>query len=525
MLRLRRFLRHALTFPFTLCLTIAGSAVLGSAQTPSDSMISGAIDDSVLVTLTGNTHPLALPRYDLGAVADSLPLQHMYLELRRSPAQEKALAAVLTAMQTPNSPSYHKWLSAEELGKTYGPAAEDITQVQDWLSGHGLQVNGVSKSGLTLDVSGNAAQVREAFHTEIHSYGIKGQQYVANASDPEIPAALSSLVAGFSSLNSFFPKPALVKITPAFSFSDANGEQYNEAPADFATIYNVTPLYTAKTPITGKGQTVVVLEDGDVDSSDVNTFRYRFGLSTYSGTFSQIHPGPGCGNPGRNAAEMEAAVDAEWAGAIAPDATVDLASCADTETTFGAFIAAQNLLDLASPPPIMSLSYSGCEARQGPSGNLYIEKLWQQAALEGVSVFVSAGDDGPAGCDVDTASYAVGGIQANGLASTPYDTATGGTDFLDFYEKSFPTYWNNGNGPGGKSARSYVPEMTWDDSCASLIVEDYYGEPGGDTWCNFVLYADPPGPGIAAGSGAPSFVYAKPAWQENVYGNPGGCGP
>ena len=172
-----------------------------------------------------------------------------------------------------------------------------------------------------------------------------------------------------------------------------------KSPADLATIYNVAPLYKAKKPITGKGQTVVVLEDTDINPADVATFRKAFGLASYTGTFTQIHPGTGCTDPGIGSAEREAALDAEWAGAVAPDAAVELASCADTTTTFGGFIAAQNLLDSTSPPPIMSLSYIGCEAAEGPGGNAYINSLWQQAAGEGVSVFVAAGDSGAAGCD------------------------------------------------------------------------------------------------------------------------------
>ena len=150
--------------------------------------------------------------------------------------------------------------------------------------------------------------------------------------------------------------------------------------------------------------------------------------------FSQIHPGPGCADPGINGEEGEAALDAEWAGAVAPDATVELASCADTTTNFGAFIAAQNLLDKKVPPPIMSLSFSGCEAFQGVTGNQFINAMWEQAAVEGVSVFVSAGDGSAAGCDnFDTEAFAVNGIAVNGLASTPFNFAAGGTDFSDTF--------------------------------------------------------------------------------------------
>jgi subtilase family serine protease len=487
-----------------------------------------AVDDSKLVTLSGKTHPLAIPKFDRGAVSDGLQLEHMYLQLQRSPEKEAALEQKIQALQDPKSASYHHWLTAEQLGKLYGPEQQDIDTVVTWLTSHGMQVNTVHKSGMVIDVSATAGQISDAFHTQIHSYVVNGKQHIANASDPQIPAALSSVVAGFASMNSFLPKAAVVKPKKLFSFpctgcpDGFDGvQQYDEAPADLAVIYNVNPLYNAAKPITGKGQTVVVLEDTDINPADVATFRKAFIPAKYKGTFQQIHPGKGCADPGVNEAEGEAALDAEWAGAVAPDATVDLASCKDTQTNFGAFIAAQNLLDQATPPPIMSLSYAECEAQlgPGPANNGYVNGLWQQAAAEGVSVFVAAGDGGPAGCDdFNTSTYAVGGIAANGLASTPYNVATGGTDFLDTFLDQNSTYWKKSNNAVGLSAKSYIPESPWDDSCASNILYTYYGYKDGLTFCNSDIgsnFLD-----IVAASGAPSFVYAKPYWQSNIVGMP-----
>ncbi len=477
------------------------------------------IDETKLVSLVGNIHPLALPKFDRGPVPDSLPMEHMFLQLRRTPEQEEALKAKIVELQNPNSSNYHKWLTADELGKNYGPAQQDIDAVVEWLGSHGFQVNLIHKNGLTIDLSGNAGQVSEAFHTEIHHYEVKSRLHIANVSNPKIPSALASVVSGFVSLNDFMPKSQLKKRMPAYSFPYSGSEQYDEAPADFATIYNVAPLYGASKPITGKGQTVVVLEDTDVNPADVTTFRSAFGLSKYSGKFAQVHPGTGCSDPGKNGAEGEAALDAEWAGAIAPDATVNLASCADTATNFGGFIAAQNLLDGSAPPPIMSLSYLSCEAGLGPGGNSYVNSLWQQAAGEGVSVFVAAGDGGPAGCDdFDDSSYALAGIAANGFASTPYNVATGGTDFRDTVEDAHGTYWNTTNSTTGKSAKSYIPEIPWNDSCASSVLFVYLGYPDEVTFCNSDTgsnFLD-----IVGGSGAPSFVYSKPSWQAGISGVP-----
>jgi subtilase family serine protease len=530
---LLRYLQHALLLGLLTIVALSGLSSSALAATSAGSPtaaphISDAIDEINLVRLAGQTHPLAAQKYDQGAVDDSFPMPHMFLQLRRGPEEEESLEHSIDERQDPQSASYHQWLTAEELGTNFGPAQQDIETVSRWLSSHGLQVNAVSKNGLTIDVSGTAGQVREAFHTEIHKYAVNGKQHIANASDPMIPAALTPVVVGVVSLHNFMPKPAVIKPNKGFTFpctgcpDGVNGvPQYDEAPADFATIYNVGPLYKTSKPITGKGQTVVVLEDTDINPADVATFRTTFGLASYSGTFGEVHPGAGCTDPGINSAETEAALDAEWAGAVAADAAVELASCADTTTNFGGFIAAQNLLDSASPPPIMSLSYIGCEAEEGPSGNAYLNGLWQQAAGEGVSVFVAAGDSGAASCDafdLPSPNWSDTGIAANALASTPYNVATGGTDFLDTYEGADNQYWNATNDPIGRSAKSYVPEMPWNDSCASSILYRYFDYKSSVAFCNSETGSSLLN--IVAGSGAPSFVYAKPSWQEGVLGIP-----
>jgi subtilase family serine protease len=528
---LRRKLKHAPIFGLLTILSLGVStgssrAAIQAGSSTAAARIVDAIDETKLVPLAGQTPRFATAKNDQGAVSDSFRLEHMFLQLRRGPQEEEALERTIDELQDQASSKYHQWLTADELGTKFGPAQGDIDAVVRWLGVHEFQVNSVSRNGLMIDVSGTAGQLREAFHTEIHNYILNGKKHIANTGDPKIPAALASVVVGFTSLHDMMPKPLMIKPKKSFTFPCTgcpggfdNVVFYNEAPADLATIYNATPLYTAKTPITGKGQTVVVLEDTDILSADVAKFRSSFGLSKYSGTFSQIHPGAGCGDPGKNGAEGEAALDAEWAGAVAPDAKVELASCADTATNFGAFIAAQNLLDSKSPPPIMSLSYIGCETDQGPAGNGFLNALWQQAASEGVSVFVASGDGSAAGCDdFDTGEYAVDGIAANGLASTPYNVAVGGTDFLDTAEGTISTYWSNTNSASGKSAKSYVPEMPWNDTCGSNVLFTFYGFANGLDFCNSNLGQN--FFGIAGGSGAPSSVYSKPKWQAGVIGNP-----
>jgi subtilase family serine protease len=493
--------------------------ISGAGSTTAAPRIVQAIDEANLATLAGNTHPLARPEFDQGAVTDSFLMDHLQLQLKRSREREQALDLLITGMHDPNSPNYHQWLSAQQFGEEFGPARQDIEIVANWLRSYGFEINSIYRSGMAIDVTGTAGQVRQAFHTEIHNYSVRGVLHIANTHDPQIPAALAPVVMGFASLHDFRPRP-MMRPHPKFSFGFQGEELYDVGPLDFATIYNVTPLWTGSNPIRGAGQTVAVLEDTDMKPADWTTFRTAFGLSSYAGTFTQIHPAPtqganNCSDPGANLDESEAALDAEWAGAAAPDAAIELASCPDTTTTSGDLIAAANLVNSVSPPPILSDSYGGCEAQDGAAGNAFINHLWQQAVAEGTSVFVAAGDEGAAECDYGQL-YATHGITVDGTASTPYDVAVGGTDFQDFVDGTISTYWSTTDGGGARSVLSYVPEMTWNDSCASSALFTYEGFSSGSAFCNdsagasFVV--------VDAGSGGPSSIYSKPAWQSGVVG-------
>jgi subtilase family serine protease len=190
--------------------------------------------------------------------------------------------------------------------------------------------------------------------------------------------------------------------------------------------------------------------------------------------------------------------------ARSPGAAIVLASCANTRTTFGGLIALQNLINGSTPPPIISISYGECEALNGALANAAYNAVYQQAVLEGISVFVAAGDEGAASCDAG-ATQATHGIGVSGFASTPYNVAVGGTDFGDTYASTNSTHWNSTNTSFYGSAKSYIPEIPWNDSCASVLIANYLGSSttyGSSGFCNSSAgqgYLD-----VVAGSGGPS---------------------
>ncbi|MGA8408118.1 MAG: protease pro-enzyme activation domain-containing protein [Candidatus Acidiferrales bacterium] len=514
------------------------------------------IDESRLVTLHNNTRPEANAQNDRGPVSDDFALDHLLLQLKRSPASETALQQYIAQLHDRNSPNYHKWLTPDQFAESFGVAKSDVIAVSQWLESHGFKVNGVQSSGLVIDFSGNARQVREAYHTDIHHLMVDGRPHFANMSDPQIPAALAPSVEGIISLNNFHPK-AMHHPRGNYTYTTSNGTFHALAAGDIATIYNLSPLFTAG--ISGKGQSIMVVEDTYLYSTtDWTVFRKTFGLARpYPyGTLSQVSPTGAitCTNPGFQGApadpgygdDGEAIIDVEWSSAAAPNAAIILAACTDT-TAFGGLIALENTLNgpAASLPSVVSISYGEAEAVNGAASNAAYNSAYQQAVAEGVSIFVSSGDENAA--SADNGNDSVHGIGVSGFTSTPYDVSVGGTDFGYTADNVDPSvYWSATNSSTYSSALSYIQEIPWNDSCASSLLAAFLApligtSPDPQTFCNSSLANSDGLRNAIGGSGGPSGCatgapasgttnrgvvsgtcagYAKPSWQSGLFGNP-----
>jgi len=511
------------------------------------SMITQPVDNAQTVTLYGNTRPEASAQHDRGRVADNLPLNHMLLQLKRAPEVESAFADFIDSLTDKSSPNFRHWISAAEKGERYGVAQQDIDAITAWLRSQGFSVGHVYPNRMVIDFSGTAGQIRNAFHTEIHSLDIGGRPHIANMSDPHVPAALAPSVHGVVSMHDFRPE-AYHKLKTDYTFAGCGSSCYALVPEDFQTIYNLTPLYSAG--ITGSGQTVAVVEDTNTFGSDWASYRTKFGLGTYGGTLTTVHPNSAgnCTNPGTNGDDVEADLDVEMITAAAPGAKVEVISCSDTTTTFGGLIAIQNLISAGSPPPIISMSYGVCEAVNGAAANAAFNSAFQSAAAAGVSVFTSSGDNGPSTCArlfTNGDSWAYPGIGITGWGESQYTVSVGGTDFEDLYNAlnggtPQSTYWKSTNYAKFGSAKSYIPEIPWNDSCASYLVyniEGYSSPVGTSGFCNSASGAN--FLSTVAGGGGPSGCYTgvgnqnyayienttcagypKPAFQRGVFGNP-----
>ena len=512
----RNLLPYSLLFAGVL---ITGTSGFAQPSTPAARIVE-KIDESQLVTLTGNTPPAATAQNDRGPVSPSLAMTDLLLVLRRSPEQQAAFDEFVASQYDPSSPNFHQWLSPAEIAETYGPSSADIAAISSWLAGHGFQINEIAKDQMSIRFSGTAAQVESTFHTAIDHLSVNGEAHIGNMSDPQIPAALAPVVAGVKALHNFFPRPqhrmggraiynretgtwqratdaagkaakpddlaAAVTASPEFGITVGSGSSgytlEDVAPYDFATIYNVLPLWNSN--IDGTGQTIAIAGTSDINTNDVAAFRSAFGLP--AGTTPQTIVANGT-DPGQCTSTsasapctiddlIENTLDVEWSGAVAKGAGIVLVVSGSNSATTDTVYSSANYVIQNSTANILSVSYGICELGMGTSGNAAYNNLWETAATEGIAVFVASGDAGSATCDQGQnpphpAEY---GLTVSGMASTPYNTAVGGTDFN--WGSTASPYWGATNNIYSGNALGYVPEVPWNDTCTNPLALNYLQE-------------------------------------------------
>ena len=468
---------------------IAGIALLLGVATiaaaSADAQVPRIVDAGDAVVLPGNVRRQARTAADQGPAALSVPMERMILSLRISPDKQARLDALLADLHDPHSADFHRWLTPEEFGQRFGPAPEDIQAITDWLTSEGFVVEEVAGGRTWINFSGDVSRVQHAFRTQIRNYLVDGAIRQANARDPSIPRALADVVAGVVSMHNF-PRKAMnagarrgaANQGSSPTTPSGSGNHYL-SPGDFATIYNVNPLYAAG--IDGTGQTIAIVGRVHPPSTNWTTFRSLMALPPNPPQVVINGTDPGDWSQDE---DVEADLDVEWSGAVAKNATIKFVISKSTFATDGVDLSAQYIVNnnLAA---VMSTSFGSCEADMTTSENNFYANIWAQAAAQGITSFVASGDSGASGCDGGGASSGTG-LGVNGLASTPSNVAVGGTQFDD----ASGSYWNPTNGTGNTSAKSYIPEVAWNESGAVA---------GGS--------------GLWSTGGGSSLRYGKPSWQ------------
>ncbi len=481
----------AMSAGMALCSPTGASASAPFAITP--------VKSGARVAIAASVHPFAEPSADVGRMDPAAPLHDVSLLLRMSPQQKSASAALQMAQLDPTSPKYHQWLTPEQVAAQFGASPADIARATAWLRSQGLTVTGPSRTGQRISFSGTVAQVEQAFGTEMHLYMVDGERHFAASLAPSVPAELASLVMGVHNLHDFRLKAPVHPMYPLpITGLDGGPDRYpSMAPADFAKIYGLGPLYAKN--ITGAGQHIAIAGQTDFNDADIANFRSTFSLSTTGSMTCQgstaicpvRHLVPNSGNAFFSAGDItESELDLEWSGAVAPDATIDFVFTGDNSAG-GVFDAMLYAVE-QKIAPIVSVSYGGGENSLSPADAVFNESLGDAAALMGITMLAAAGDTGAADGDSQRSKAARHGEVVDWPGSIPTFVSVGGTQF-QLTKANLGTYLD-----GNYGALGYIPESgwneTWDDEDAGVG-------------------------GLGAGGGGVSTIFAKPYWQQGVTPN------
>ena len=504
---------HSLLKPLSLAISLALCFVAFANTRPAAAQaapalqprITAPIDNSARATLAGSHPPRALPANDIGAVPGNLQLQGISLVFSRTAAQQTALDALVAAQQNPASPLYHRWITPDQYAAQFGVAPADIAAAEAWLEQQGFSVDSVSRSRNRLLFSGTAAQVAAAFGVPLHYYltpGTASQPAVtdfAPSADLTLPAALSSSVLTIGNLSSFRVRSHLSlrhtpPAQPAFT-SSQTGNHYL-TPGDIATIYDITPAYNSG--FTGSNQSIAVIGQSGVILSDIANFQSAVGISGKT-PIPVLVPNTGPSQIEADGDEAESDLDLEYSSTIAKGAQVYFVYTGNSKNSGGAFESIQYAID-ERIAPVVSSSYGECEPSLGQSQYTQLNASLEQAAAQGQTVVSAAGDAGSTDCfgeykSSDTADNEQ--IAVDFPASSQYVTGMGGSEFPAADVASTNTTYFDAKASTDtiSSAKSYIPEMVWNDDTSS-----------------------DPGSPLASGGGGVSIFTAQPSWQTGTIG-------
>ncbi|MFJ7273482.1 protease pro-enzyme activation domain-containing protein [Kitasatospora sp. NPDC098663] len=405
-----------------------------------------------------------------------------------------ALDRFLTAVATPGTPEFGKYLTPEQFTARFGPTQAAVDQVKTYLAAQGLTVTEVSANRQVVSAHGTNAQISQAFGTHESSYVDPQLQraFFANDAAASVPADLADVVQGVSGLdNHAVRKNRLAKpnsVTPHTASSTPSGF----GPSQYDGAYNLN-----KTGADGTGTTVALWEFDGYSSSNLTTYDSQYGLSGPAVSTVSVDGANYDSAPGGGQGEVE--LDSEIVRGAAPKAT---------QLVYEAPNSDQGEIDMANKivadnqVSVISISWGSCEPDTTAASMTAVDNAFKQAAAQGISIFSASGDDGSRDCTRSTSGSSVKAVDFP--ASSPHQTGVGGTNLQ-------------------VSGTSYSSESAW--SGAGGGVSTVFGKPTWQTGTGTGTGTMRTVPDVSSNADPASgfAIYTAGSWQ--VYGGTSAAAP
>jgi len=387
------------------------------------------------------------------------------------------LSALLQGLYDTSSPDYHQYLTPDQFARQFGPTPAQQQAVISYLTGQGFTVTHTYST--LIDFSGHESLAERVFGVKINDYlAPDGRAFYSNATQPTLPAYLAQgivSISGLDNANQFYHPPISSRNAPRLNpNAGANcpaagtsgggggggifgGSSTAYIPSQFSTAYNYDGLHNAG--LHGEGQTVGVFELDGYAQSDIQAYTQCFGGGNVA--LQNVALDGFNGQPGAGAIEVE--LDIETLVGMDPNlAKVIVYEAPNTTQGYNDEFARI----VQDRTPVISVSWGDCEQNMGQQEVNQENQLFQQAAAQGQTILVAAGDSGSATCfqGLSGGSFNTA-LNADDPAAQPYVTGVGGTNLTLNSDNSYAseTVWNGGflGGAGGGGLSQFWKQPSW----------------------------------------------------------------
>lgn len=382
------------------------------------------------VTLSGSTPDVV---QDSRLVQHANPETALEIVVGLRLHDEGELDALIARQQDPDSPDYLRFLSTDEFNARFAPSTSDVEEVRRYLASQGIQILSIAPNRLLIHAQGRVNQLEKAFNVQINEYQVQGangvQTYYSNDRDPTIPLHLKNVVQSVLGLDTYSQFQSRLARPAADSAADGAAQPQGPAakprrkitqdpltPQDIATAYNFPSANNSagSQKLSGKGVKVAIATAYGYDPKDVEAYWARHKITRTGKLIDKPVNGT------TKKLEEETTLDLEVLSSQVPDA--DILMYIGHDPSFVTFALTFNQVVVENEASVMSVSWGLCEKGSGWLVMQTENAIFKQAAVQGIALFVSAGDDGAYDCPTKKPMLSV-----DFPSSDPYFTAVGGT--------------------------------------------------------------------------------------------------
>lgn len=323
----------------------------------------------------------------LSPVVDTAPLR-VILTLPLS--DEAGASSYADAVSDPDSPLYGQYLTPEEFGARFGANADDYETLRTWAKSVGLTVGPRLASRAEISLGGTAGQFARIFGAHFASFPTEHGEGYTVTSPPVLPAVLKGRVNGVIGLTSAAKFGLLLRPKGGVHADIGTGIAGSGlAPADLVKAYGVKAQTGSPTEV------VALFEQDGYTTADVATYASAYHLRSVPTKAVSVN-GSTTAVTG-NGAELEADLDLDMLIASNPKIAKILVYIDSQDSFQTALLDAINQVAQDNKASVFSISYGQDESMQGSAAIKAENTALTQLQAQGITVFVSSGDQGAAG--------------------------------------------------------------------------------------------------------------------------------